>query len=117
MVRGLANKDAATIVAAHADESFTSVDDLWRRAGVPSAALVQIAEAGGLQPSLKLARRDALWAIKGLRDEPLPLFAAASAREEQTVQELQEPEIVLRPMTSGGEVVEDFGASAAWSIA
>jgi error-prone DNA polymerase len=108
MVRGLANKDAATIIAARADEPFTSVDDLWRRAGVPSASLVQIAEADGLRPSLMLARRDALWAIKGLRDEPLPLFAAASAREEQTVQEFREPEIVLRPMTSGGEVVEDY---------
>ena len=87
----------------------SSVDDLWRRAGVPSASLVQIAEADALQPSLKLARREALWAIKGLRDEPLPLFAAASAREEQTVPELQEPAVALRPMTAGGEVVEDYG--------
>ena len=43
-----------------------SVDDLWRRAGVPSASLVQIAEADALQPALKLARREALWAITGL---------------------------------------------------
>jgi error-prone DNA polymerase len=109
MVRGLANADAAAIVAARADESFASVDDLWRRAGVPSASLVLIAEADALQPSLKLARREALWAIKGLRDEPLPLFAAASAREEQTISELQEPAVALRPMTAGGEVVEDYG--------
>jgi error-prone DNA polymerase len=109
MVRGLANADAAAIVAARADEPFASVDDLWRRAGVPSASLVQIAEADALQPSLKLARREALWAIKGLRDEPLPLFAAASAREEQTISELQEPAVALRPMTAGGEVVEDYG--------
>src|ERR1019366_6345523 len=109
MVRGLANVDAAAIIAARADELFVSVDDLWRRAGVPSASLVQIAEADALQPSLKLARREALWAIKGLRDEPLPLFAAASAREEQTVKELQEPAVALRPMTAGGEVVEDYG--------
>ena len=34
MVRGLANKDAAAIVTARADEPFMSVDDLWRRAGV-----------------------------------------------------------------------------------
>jgi error-prone DNA polymerase len=27
---------------------------------------------------MRLARREALWAIKALRDEPLPLFAAAS---------------------------------------
>ena len=35
--RGLANADAAAIVAARADRPFASVDDLWRRAGVPSA--------------------------------------------------------------------------------
>jgi error-prone DNA polymerase len=109
MVRGLANKDAAAIVAARADEPFVSVDDLWRRAGVPSASLVQIAEADAMQPSLELARREVLWAIKGLRDEPLPLFAAASAREQQTVPELHEPMVALRPMTAGGEVVEDYG--------
>jgi error-prone DNA polymerase len=109
MVRGLANKDAAAIFAARADEPFVSVDDLWRRAGVPSVSLVQIAEADAMQPSLKLARREALWAIKGLRDEPLPLFAAASAREARTVLELQEPAVALRPMTAGGEVVEDYG--------
>jgi len=51
------------------------------RAGVPAAALVQLAEADAFRPSLKLARCEALWAIKALRDEPLPLFAAASARE------------------------------------
>ena len=40
MVRGLANVDAARILAARGDQPFLSVDDLWRRAGVPSAALV-----------------------------------------------------------------------------
>lgn len=42
---------------------------------------VQLAEADAFRPSLGLARRQALWAIKVLRDEPLPLFAAASTRE------------------------------------
>jgi error-prone DNA polymerase len=109
MVRGLANADAAATVAARADQPFVSVDDLWRRAGVPAAALVQLAEADAFRPSLRLARRDALWAIKALRDEPLPLFAAASAREAEAVPELREPAVVLRPMTAGGEVVEDYG--------
>lgn len=109
MVRGLANADAATIVAARADLPFVSVDDLWRRAGVPASSLVELAEADAFQPSLSLARREALWAIKALRDEPLPLFAAASAREQETVPEIQEPIVALRPMTAGGEVVEDYG--------
>jgi error-prone DNA polymerase len=108
MARGLANSHAATLLGARADRPFVSVDDLWRRAGVPVAALVQLAEADAFQPSLKLARREALWAIKALRDEPLPLFAAASFREKQTIAEIHEPAVVLRPMTAGGEVVEDY---------
>ena len=106
---GLANADAAAIVAARADRPFASVDDLWRRAGVPAASLVQLAEADAFRPALGLARREALWAIKALRDEPLPLFAAASAREDETVPEIDEPAVALRPMTAGGEVVEDYG--------
>ena len=109
MVHGLANSAAAAIVAARADRRFASVDDLWRRADVPVAALVQMAEADAFLPSLQLARRDALWAIKALRDEPLPLFAVASIREGETVPEIREPVVALRPMTTGGEVVEDYG--------
>ncbi len=109
VVKGLANNDAAAIVAARADESFSSVDDVWQRAGVPAASLVQLAEADAFRPSLGLARREALWALKGRRDEPLPLFAAASERERRTVIELHEPEVVLRPMMAGREVVEDYG--------
>ena len=109
MVRGLANKDGAAIVAARADRPFTSVDDLWRRAGVPAASLVKIAEADGFQSAFGLARREALWAIRALRDEPLPLFAAASAREQQIVPETSEPTVSLKPMTAGREVVEDYG--------
>jgi error-prone DNA polymerase len=109
MVKGLANAHAAAIITARADEPFASVDDLWRRASVPSAALVQLAGADAFRPSLGLARREALWAIKALRDEPLPLFAAAAAREDDPVAEIEEPEVTLRPMAAGSEVVEDYG--------
>lgn len=109
MVKGLANAHGAAIVAARADQPFASTDDLWRRAGVPSTALVQLAEADAFRPALKLARREALWAIKALQDEPLPLFAAASAREAEIVPEVNEPAVTLRPMTAGSEVVEDYG--------
>ena len=109
MVKGLANAHAATIVAARAERPFLSVDDLWRRAGVPSASLVQLAEADAFRPALGLARREALWAIKALRDEPLPLFAAAAAREDAPMPEINEPAVALRPMTAGSEVVEDYG--------
>ena len=108
LVKGLSNAHAAGIVAARADRPFASIDDLWRRARVPAAALVHLAEADAFRPSLNLARREALWAIKALRDEPLPLFTAAAGRAGALVAEINEPAIALRPMTAGGEVVEDY---------
>jgi error-prone DNA polymerase len=107
-VRGLSNIDGAEIVAARADRPFESVDDLWRRADVPVSSLVQLAEADAMNESLGLPRREALWALKALRDEPLELFAAAGQREARTIEEVREPQVALRPMTAGGEVVEDY---------
>jgi DNA polymerase III alpha subunit len=69
---------------------------------------VQLAEADAMRESLGLPRREALWALKALRDEPLELFAAAAAREARTIEEVREPAVSLRPMTSGGDVVEDY---------
>ncbi|MGO6697152.1 error-prone DNA polymerase [Rhizobium johnstonii] len=109
MVSGLATADVARIVAARADQPFDSVDDMWRRSGVPAASLVELAEADAFLPSLGLERRDALWAIKALRDEPLPLFAAAAEREARTIAEQQEPAVELRQMTQGHNVVLDYG--------
>jgi error-prone DNA polymerase len=108
MVRGLATADAAKITAARADQPFDSVDDMWRRSGVPAASLVELAEADAFLPSLGLERRDAIWAIKALRDEPLPLFAAAAEREARTIAEQQEPDVELRQMTEGHNVIEDY---------
>ena len=81
------------------DEPFVSIDDIWRRACVSSASLVKLAEADAFRPALKLERRDALWAIKALRDEPLPFFAAD--RERAVIAEQQEPDVTLRQMTEG----------------
>ena len=107
--KDLSNADAARLISSREDRPFASVDDLWRRAGIPSSVLVKMAEADAFRPSLGLARREALWAIKALRDEPLPLFAAAAAREAIVVPEQVEPAVSLRPMTAGSEVVEDYG--------
>ncbi|CAH1661831.1 error-prone DNA polymerase [Chelatococcus asaccharovorans] len=109
MVKGLGNAEAARLVSCREDRPFASVDDLWRRAGVPAAALVELAEADAFSPSLGLARREALWAIKPLRNEPLALFAAAARRESEVLPEQAEPAVSLRPMTAGRQVVEDYG--------
>jgi error-prone DNA polymerase len=69
------------------------------------AAIVQLAEAdAAFRPSLRLARRET---IKALRGE-LPLFAA-SVREARTVPEFCKPAVMLRPMTAVIEVVEGYG--------
>ena len=92
LVKSLANRDGAAIVTAREDRPFASIDDLWRRAGVPVAAHTRLAEADAVRPAFGLARRDALWAIRPLRDEPLPLFAAAAAREAAALPEAVEPQ-------------------------
>ncbi|HEX8256317.1 MAG TPA: error-prone DNA polymerase [Allosphingosinicella sp.] len=102
MVRGLSNDHAARIVAARAEAPFASVEEVWRRSGVPVAALEKVADADGFR-SLGLDRRQALWRVRGLGETPLPLFAAADARG-------AEPEVALTPMTGGREVVEDYRA-------
>ena len=109
LVKGLGEAQAERLVAGRARRPYRSVDDLWRRAGTPAAALVELARADAFRPSLGLARREALWAIRALRDEPLPLFAAAAReRGEAAMPEQIEPAARLARMAAGGEVVEDY---------
>ena len=108
MVNGLSNSHAARLIASRADQAFASIDDLWRRVGLPAISLVALAEADAFNPAIGLARREALWTIKALRDEPLPLFAAASKVAQASIAEIDEPDFALRPLTEGGEVVADY---------
>jgi error-prone DNA polymerase len=102
-VKGLANTHGAQIAAAAMDAPFASIDDVWRRSGVPAAALEKLADADAFQ-ALGLDRRQALWKIRGLGGgKPLPLFAFAEMQG-------QEPEVALTPLTAGREVVEDYRA-------
>jgi error-prone DNA polymerase len=109
LAKGLANDEAAKILLARADRPFASVDDLWRRADVPVRALEQLAAADAFRAAFGIRRRDATWALKGLRDEVLPLFAAAAAREGRAVLETVEPAVDLKQLPTGGEVVADYG--------
>ncbi len=106
-VRSLANLHGAAIVGARGDVPYDCVEDVWRRAGVPRAAIERIAEADGFA-CLSEDRRQGLWKVRGLGEAPLPLFAAADAREASFSPEGLEPATALRPMTEGREVVEDY---------
>jgi error-prone DNA polymerase len=116
MVRSLRQKEAEQLVdrrlydriaQSRTTKTFTGVEDVWRRAGVPVAALNHIAAADGFK-GLGLSRRGASWAIKALRDQALPLFAAADDRAGRPLPEVIEAPVVLSPMTAGREVVEDY---------
>jgi error-prone DNA polymerase len=100
MVRGLSNLHAAQIIAARSEAPFVSIEDVWRRSGVPVAALEKLADADAFA-ALGIDRRQALWRVRGLGEAPLPLFAAADALG-------AEPEVKLTPLTGGREVVEDY---------
>ena len=108
MVKGLSEAHGAALVAARGEHDYTGVEELWRRAGVPVAALERLAEADGYG-SMRLDRRGALWAIRGLSDTPLPLFAAADGAGPPRP-EIVEPPVELNPMRPGRTVVEDYGS-------
>ncbi|WP_445192805.1 error-prone DNA polymerase [Sphingomonas sp. Tas61C01] len=106
-VRGLANVHAAAIVAARGEAPFQSVEEVWRRASVPRAAIERLAEADAFQ-AFGQDRRQGLWKVRGLGEAPLPLFAAADEREMAFSPEGLEPSVELQPMSDGREVVEDY---------
>jgi error-prone DNA polymerase len=106
MVKGFANAHAAALLAARGEMPFNSPENAWRRAGVPVEALLHLAEADAFSPALGLQRRQAFWALRGLSDVPLPLFAQAEANE---------PVMALPPLSAGGEVLADY-ASAGLSL-
>ena len=106
-VRGLANIHGAAIVGARGPAPFDSVEEVWRRAGMPRAAIERLAEADAFH-CIAEDRRQGLWKVKGLGEAPLPLFAAADEREAKFSPEGLEPSVALRPMSDGREVVEDY---------
>jgi error-prone DNA polymerase len=107
MARGLANRDGALIPLARAGDAFSSIEEVRRRTAVPVSALERLAQADALR-SLGLSRRDALWAIRGMSDAPLPLFEAVDRKEGFIRTEAIEPTVALTPLSAGGEVVEDY---------
>ena len=108
-VRGLSNADGAAIVGARSTCDFDSVEDVWRRSGVQRAAIEKLADADAFH-AFGADRRQGLWKVRGLGEAPLPLFAAADRHAETISAEGIEPDVVLRPLTDGREVIEDYRA-------
>lgn len=81
-LNGVEQDWADRIVAARNRRPFTSLEDFARDTGLPKRALILLADADAFR-SLGLDRREALWQVRRLPDDvPLPLFEAATAREQ-----------------------------------
>ncbi|MDO9608683.1 MAG: error-prone DNA polymerase, partial [Brevundimonas sp.] len=94
---------ARALVAARAAARPGDVETLARRAALPAGAMRNLADADAFR-SLGLDRREALWAVRRLPDDaPLPLFAAADARELGA-----EPDARLPTMPLGEHVAADY---------
>ncbi|WP_425098008.1 error-prone DNA polymerase [Tropicibacter sp. S64] len=103
-IKGISEEDANWITAARGN-GYTTVRDVWRRAGLGPALLTRLAEADCFA-ALDLPRRTALWEAKALTNGPeLPLFALDMDGEA-----IHEPGPDLPAMSLGEQVVEDYVA-------
>jgi len=101
-IDGFRQEWADRLVAARG-RAFEGVETLARRAGLPGAAMRKLADADAFR-SIGLDRREALWAVRRLPDDaPLPLFAAADARELGEEADANLPRMVL-----GEHVAADY---------
>jgi len=97
-VSGLGEAEARRLVARRGG-GYGDPRALWRRADLSVKALAAMASADAFA-SLGLDRREALWAVKGLRHAPLPLFDGPGAEEV----------VRLPPASEGEAIIEDYAA-------
>lgn len=96
-------EDAAETLTARRGDRYRDIEDVWKRTRLPLAILKRLADADAFR-SIGLDRREALWAVRRLPDDPpLPLFEAAAAREAG-----EEADTALPEMTLSEHVVADY---------
>lgn len=81
---------------------FASIEEIARRADLPSRALHLLADADAVR-SLGFDRREGAWEARRTPSDELPLFAAAKARELA-----QEEDAMLPAMPLGEHVAADY---------
>jgi error-prone DNA polymerase len=102
-IDGFREEWGKTIAHTRTSGPFTDIETFARRTSLPRIALLKLADADSFR-SLQLDRRQAMWAMRRLPDDaPLPLFAAAAARELGA-----EPESRLPSMALAEHVVADY---------
>ncbi len=103
-IKSMREEEVDWLTAARGN-GYTSVEDVWRRAGLDARMLTTLAEAD-VFAALGIPRRDALWAARALTPrKELPLFAGDLDGEG-----IVEPAVHLPRMTEGENVVEDYVA-------
>ena len=103
-IKGMREEDAIWINATRGN-GYSSIHDVWRRAGISPNLLARLAEADVFF-ALGRSRREALWEAKSIRaNNPLPLFSGDLGDEF-----INEPTANLPIMTTGEEIIEDYAA-------
>jgi len=109
-VKGLSEDDVLDKLIANRGEGYTSIHDLWLRSGLGKSNIERLADADAFTDSFKgmrLPRRDALWAVRGLdarnSGENRSLFEPADGADLRP-----EPKAKLPGMLPGEEVIEDY---------
>ena len=97
-IKGFPENDAIALTAAR-DRPYQDPADIQRRARLTDASLERLARADAYG-SMRLKRRDALWAVRALPPAPLPLFETGEHRED--------PDVSLPAMAIGEEVTHDY---------
>jgi error-prone DNA polymerase len=100
MIKGLSQSSAARLVVARTQASFTSINDVARRAQLSRGEMEMLAHAGALA-DLAPHRHAAHWLAAGTERLP-PLLAHASAQENL-------PE--LYPPSEGQELIADYAST------
>ena len=102
-IKGFSEGDATALIDARTElgRGFAAPEEINRLARLPAPVLERLARADAYS-SMKLRRRDALWAVRALPPAPLPLFEAGENRAD--------PEVSLPVMAIGEEVTHDYAA-------
>ena len=97
-IKGFRENDAVALTDAR-DGPYRDPADIQHRAGLSDAALERLAKADAYG-SMKLGRREALWAVRALPPAPLPLFGDGEHRHD--------PDVSLPSMAIGEGVTHDY---------
>lgn len=101
-VGSLPREAAERVVAARAQMPFCDIEDLCRRADLDERARAALAEADALR-GLGGHRHRARWAMAGVEEGTLPLFAELPAADEGR--------LVIRPPTASETTLADYAST------